>query len=96
MNIEAKKALMDGFIDDIITITIDNPCRVEHTKNAYLLIIHTIFRPRQSNKPQKQDDPLSLLKLAGEGHISERKTCLGWDIQTRSLRVFLSQKKETA
>ena len=37
---------MDGFIDDVITITIDDPFWVERAKNAYLLIIHTIFIPR--------------------------------------------------
>ena len=28
VNIEAKEASMDGFVDNIITITIDNPCWV--------------------------------------------------------------------
>ena len=28
VNIEAKEALMDGLIDEIITITIDDPCWV--------------------------------------------------------------------
>ena len=69
---------MYGFIYDIIAITIDNPGWVERTKNTYLLIIHTIFRPRNSGEPLKQDDPISLCKLAREGQISERKTCLGW------------------
>ena len=48
---------MDRFIDDIITITIDDPPWVERAKNAALLIIHTIFRPWKSNEPLKQDDP---------------------------------------
>ena len=56
---------MDGLIDDIITINIEKPCWVERTKNAALLIIHTIFRPRDSDKPLKQYDPFSLCKLAG-------------------------------
>ena len=91
-----KEASMDGFIDEIITITIDGPWWVERTKNVDLLIIHTIFRPRQSNKPLKWYDPLSLRKLAGEVQLSQCKTCLGWVIQTRSLRVFLPVEKYTA
>ena len=80
---------MDGLIDDIITITIDNPHWVERAKNAYLFIIHTIFRPRNYDKPLKRDDPLSLCNLAGEGRLAKHKTCLGWDIQTPCLRLFL-------
>ena len=32
---------------------------------------------------------LSLRKLVGEGQLSDHKTCLGWDINTQSLRIFL-------
>ena len=67
---------MDLFVDDIITITIDNACWVERAKNAAFFIIHTIFRPQPSDEPLKQDDPLSIRKLAGEGPLVERKTCL--------------------
>ena len=49
---------MNGFIDDIITITTDDPCWVECAKNTALLTIHTIFRPRNYNKPLKLDDLL--------------------------------------
>ena len=87
---------MDGLIDGIITITIDKPCWVERAENIASLIIHTIFRPRQSNKPLKQYDPLSLHKLSGEGQFSKGKTCLGWDTQARSIQVSLPRKKETA
>ena len=58
VNIEAKDSSMYGFIDEIITITIDNLRLVECTKNTALLIIYTIFRPRKSDKPLKRDDPL--------------------------------------
>ena len=71
---------MDGYIDDIITITIDNQCWVEGAKNAALLIIHAIFRPQKFDKPLKRDHPLSLRKLVGEVQLSELKTCLVWDI----------------
>ena len=65
VDIKAKEASMNGFIDDTITITIDNPHWVERAKNTALLIIHTIFRPWQSNETLKRDDPLSLRKIAG-------------------------------
>ena len=44
---KAKEDSMDGFIDDIITITIDYSNLVERTKNSALLVIHIIFRPLQ-------------------------------------------------
>ena len=77
MNIEEHDDSMVELIDEIITITIDNPHWVERAKNTALLIIYTIFRPRKSEKPLKQHDPLSLRKIAGEGKLAERKTCLG-------------------
>ena len=42
------------------------------------------------------EDPLSLRKLAGEGKGAEQKTCLGWDINNQSLRVSLTEEKQTA
>ena len=39
---------MNGYIDDIITITIYEPNWMERSKNAALLVIHTIFRTPQS------------------------------------------------
>ena len=32
----------------------------------------------------------------GEGKLSDHKTCLGWYINTHSLRVFLPEEKQTA
>ena len=69
---------------------------MERTKNSAILIIHNIFRPRQSEKSLERYDPLSLLKLAGEGQLVERNNFLGWDIQNLSLCIFLSQDKDTA
>ena len=87
---------MDGFINDIITITIDVNHWIDRAKSASLLVIHTLFRPLESSEPLKRDDPLSLRKLAGDGQLAERKTCLVWDINTQSLRVSLTEDKQIA
>ena len=84
---------MDELIDETITITIDDLVWVESAKNASLLIIHTIFRPLHSDKPLKSDDLLSLRKQAVKGQIAKRKTYMGWDIQNRSLWLFLLREK---
>ena len=44
----------------------------------------------------KRDDPISLRKLAGEGQLTNHKTCLGWYIKTHSLRALLPEEKQTA
>ena len=87
--ITAKEASMDGFINDITTITVDDKHWVERAKIAALLVINTLFQPLKASEPLKHDDPLSLRKLAGGGELDERKTCLGWDTNTHSLRVFI-------
>ena len=63
VEIIATEASMDGFIDDIITITVDDNHWIDRAKRAALLVIHTLFRPLQPSEPLKQDDPLSLRKL---------------------------------
>ena len=63
VDIEAKEASMDGFINDIITITIDDPIWVKRAKNAASLVIHTIFMTLHSSEPLKWDVPLSIRKL---------------------------------
>ena len=96
VEIIATEASMGGFIDDIITITVDDDHWIDHAKSAALLVIHTLFRPLQPSEPLKRDDPLSIRKLAEEGQLTEIKTCLGWDINTQSLRVSLPEQKQTA
>ena len=45
VEIIATEASMDGFIDDIITITVNDDHWVDRAKSADLLVIHTLFRP---------------------------------------------------
>ena len=73
MDITDTEESMDGFIDKIITTTVDDEHWIDHAKSAALLVIHTLFRPPQPSEPPKQDDPLSLRKLAGEGQLAEKK-----------------------
>ena len=96
VDITDTEASMDGFIDDIITITANDDHWIDHAKIAALLVIHTLFRPLQPSEPLKRDDPLSLRKLAGEGQLAKQNTCLGWDINTQYLRVSLPEEKQTA
>ena len=85
---------MDGFIKYIAAITVDDKHRIECAKSAALLIIHTLSLPLHPSEPLKLDDPLFLRKLVGEGKLAEHKTCLGWDMHTHYLRVFLPKEKQ--
>ena len=95
VDITATEASMDGFIDDIITITVDDDHWIDRAESAALLVIHTLFRPLQPSEPLKRDDPLSLRKLTGEGQLADQKTCLGRYINTQSMRVSLPEEKQT-
>ena len=44
VDIIATEALMDGFIDDIITIMVDDKHWIYRAKSAALLVIHTLFQ----------------------------------------------------
>ena len=45
VEIIATDASMDGFIDDIITITVNDEHWIDRAKSAALLAIHTLFQP---------------------------------------------------
>ena len=77
VNIKAKEASMDGFIDNIINITVDYKYWIERAKIAALLVIHTLFRPMQESEPLKHNDPLSLGNITGEEKLAKCKMCLG-------------------
>ena len=64
---------MDGFIDDIITITFNETNWIERAKSAALLVIRTLSQSLQASKPIKRNDPLSQRKLAGDGETGRTK-----------------------
>ena len=95
LDITATDASIDGFIDDIIIITVDDKHWIGRAESAALLVIHTLSRPLHPSEPLKRDDTLSLRKLVGEGQLADHKTCIGWDINNHYLRVLLPEDKQT-
>ena len=47
VEIISTEASMDGFIDEIITIMVDDDHWIDRAKFAALLVIHTLFQPLQ-------------------------------------------------
>ena len=87
---------MDGFINNIINMTLEDKYWIERAKSAALLVIHTLFRPLQASKTLEWNNSLSLRKIGGEGKLAKRKTCLGWYINNHFLRVFLPKEEHTS
>ena len=51
VDIIATEASMDGFIYDIITITVNDEHCIDPAKSADILVIYTLFQPLQPPEP---------------------------------------------
>ena len=58
---EEKQIIIDGFVDVIITITLDRRTH-NKSKRSVLLVSHTIFRPTSEEEPITRHDVLSCLR----------------------------------
>ena len=94
VNIETQPIYIDGFVDDLVTICLDMEKYIKRAMNGVPLAIHCVFRPKDEDEPISRDDILCLRKLLGEGALSEIKLILGWIIDSRLFKVFLSEDKE--
>ena len=88
-----RHAAADGYIDDIITAMLDEGGWLLKGANAALLAVHTFFRPTTNSDPLPRPDAASIRKLIGEGTPDEKKTILGWFVDTRLFRIFLPLEK---
>ena len=86
-------AAADGYIDNIIMLMLDKNDWVEKGQNAAPLAVHTLFRPVTESDPLPRPDATSTAKLKGEGTPDELKTVLGWEINTRTFRIYLPKDK---
>ena len=85
----------DVHIDDIIPIGIASD-RWKRLVGSVLLALDCVGRPANTDDPLPRDPLPSLSKLAAEGQLSESFTVLGWNVNTRSFEVALSDEKCTA
>jgi hypothetical protein len=88
-----NRGKIDIYIDDLIGIApdiADSPIRVIR---AIPLAICTIFRPHSSFDVIPRKDIISIKKLRAKGQLSETKTVLGWNLNTRSLLISLPEHK---
>jgi len=84
-----RPSFADGYIDDCLTVALEQDDEVKRSQEALPLIVHALFRPLDPNEPVKRNDNISDDKLKGEGQPSERRVMLGWLINTVQMRVYL-------
>ena len=79
-----RETFCDGYIDDCVTMALDQHNNVEKAQNALPLGVHAVMRPVHKREPIFRNDLLSKRKLLGEGTPSETKMILGWLVNTRT------------
>lgn len=91
--ISPKPIYIDGFIDDAITIALMVENIMEKASNAVPLAMDCIFRPLDNKDTFERVKILQKEKLMAEGGLNEIQIVLGWKIDTRSLRAYLTESK---
>ncbi len=92
-NCDAKA---DIYIDDGISVAVDEGDNVKRAEAAMLLAMHVIGRPFDADDPIPRKDIVSLSKLAAEGMMSETKMILGWLFNSNRLTISLPFEKKKA
>ena len=87
------KGKADVYIDDVISCTVDVGNNLERLKAAACTVIHAFAHNTEGPTYLERQDFISLEKNKAEGAPEEKKTCLGWDIDTRKLLISLPKHK---
>ena len=93
VQIPSREVVVDGYIDDSITIVLDKREILKRGQNAIPLLVHGVFRPTSEKEWVERKDNIQLTKLEGEGTPAERKIVLGWLLDTRELKIHLPMDK---
>jgi hypothetical protein len=83
----------DVFIDDIISVVIDDGEGCKRGAAASLLAIHAVCRPVAVREPIKRNELTAEKKLIAESLLEEVKTTLGWLLDTRQILISLTLGK---
>ncbi len=81
------------FIDDLITITLALPDLILRAIHAVPLVLDAVFRPNFVREFLNRNPILSQKKLWEEGILAERQVILGWLIDTRLMKLFITTQK---
>jgi len=84
---------IDIYIDDFLGVTPDVGDNVLKLSRVLPLAIHTVSRPVNDSNIIPRKDVISMKKFSAEGRLEEVKKVLGWDLNTKSLRLSLPHDK---
>ena len=89
-------AKFECFLDDLFGVF--QAQDKDKAEAALPLALHLVGRPVDERAPESfpRDDLLAASKFLAEAKASERKTILGWDVNTRSFKVSLPMDKRLA
>jgi hypothetical protein len=85
----------DVYINDILVAMLGDDEGCARGSAAALLAIHSIGRPVASDEPIAWDELTAEKKLITESLLKEKKTILGWTLDTRRLLISLTMDKYT-
>jgi hypothetical protein len=77
----------DIFIDDLISIILNNGAGCKWGAASSLLAIHTAGRPLADHKPVPRNNLTAEKKLIAESLLKEVKTTLGWILDIHRLII---------
>ncbi len=87
----------EGYVDDGTNAVLDSPENskmVERTRLCNLMALHLLCRPHAGDdEPILRSHIASIRKLLAEGALAEIYIFLGWQINTRLLRIALPSEK---
>ena len=86
----------DVFIDDVISVVLDDDEGCKRGAAASLLAIHAVCRPVSVCEPVPRNELTAEKKLIAESLLEEVKTTLGWLLDTRRLLISLNMEKYSA
>lgn len=87
------KGLVEVYLDDIPPVCVDIGDNVDRCNAAVPLAVHLLGRAKHHDEPIPRDEILSIKKILGEGQMAETKVFLGWELNTRSLSIRLTDHK---
>jgi hypothetical protein len=86
----------DIFIDDLISVILNDGAGCKRGAASSLLAIHTVGRPVASQEPVPRNELMAEKELIAESLLEKVKTTLGWLLDTRRLLIGLSMDKFAA
>ena len=84
-----KQSYINGYINDLLTIIIEELNLMKKGICVIPLICIMLFRQVHQNEPILRTDIINRSKVLAEGMLSKRKTFVGWILDSTRMRIYL-------